>query len=263
VTAHDCFVQANSKSNEGLSAKTLSLLISSTACTAGGYEGDASLFMPVPETDCPVLDDPLEMREPPFAGGCDFDGLKIDADQNIAPGHYCGGLRIEKGAEVIAEAGTYIISGGPLEVKDTASLVGEDVAFYFADDDATFVFKNDAVVELSGPTDGPLAGLLFYENPSAKEGRQFKISSNHVRKLIGTIYLPQGTLRAKVSDEGVIPDPADPLKIIGDASTYTIIVANKIELEGVNLIINADYAASDVPVPAGLGPKSTSVRLSE
>lgn len=263
VTAPDCFVQANSKSNEGLSAKTLSLLISSTACTAGGYEGDASLFMPVPETDCPVLDDPLEMREPPFAGGCDFDGLKIDADQNIAPGHYCGGLRIEKGAEVIAEAGTYIISGGPLEVKDTASLVGEDVAFYFADDDATFVFKNDAVVELSGPTDGPLAGLLFYENPSAKEGRQFKISSNHVRKLIGTIYLPQGTLRAKVSDEGVIPDPADPLKIIGDASTYTIIVANKIELEGVNLIINADYAASDVPVPAGLGPKSTSVRLSE
>ena len=81
------------------------------------------------------------------------------------------------------------------------------------------------------------------------------------RKLIGTIYLPRGIFRAKAVDEGIIPLPRDPLKIIGDASTYTIIVANRIELDGVNLVINADYAASNVPVPAGLGPKSTSVRL--
>ena len=262
VTAPDCFVQANSKNSEGLSARSLSLLVSSSACTSGGYEGDSSVFLPVPETDCPVLDDPLAMREPPPVGGCDFDGVKIDADQNIAPGHYCGGLKIEKEAEVVAERGTYIISGGPLEVTDSASLTGDDVAFYFADDDATFVFKKEAVVELSGPTEGPLAGLLFYENPSAKKDRQYKISSNSVRKLIGTIYLPRGIFRAKVSDEGIIPLPTDPLRIIGEASTYTIIVANKIELEGVNLVINADYAASDVPVPPGLGPKSTSVRLS-
>lgn len=161
VTAPDCFVQANSKNSEGLSARSLSLLVSSSACTSGGYEGDSSVFLPVPETDCPVLDDPLAMREPPLVGGCDFDGVKIDADQNIAPGHYCGGLKIEKEAEVVAERGTYIISGGPLEVTDSASLTGDDVAFYFADDDATFVFKKEAVVELSGPTEGPLAGLLF------------------------------------------------------------------------------------------------------
>jgi len=263
VTAPDCFVQANSKNSEGLSARSLSFLISSTACTAGGYEGDASLFMPVPETDCPLLEDPLEMREAPVVGGCDFDGVKIDADQSIAPGHYCGGLTISKEAEVIADAGTYIISGGPLEVKDSASLVGDDVAFYFADDGATFDFKNNAIVELSGPTEGPLAGILFYENPSAKKGRKFKISSNSVRKLIGTIYLPRGSFRAKVSDEEVLPLPEDAVRVIGEASTYTIIVASTIELEGVNLVINADYDASDVPVPPGLGPKSTSVRLSE
>jgi hypothetical protein len=53
------------------------------------------------------------------------------------------------------------------------------------------------------------------------------------------------------------------VKVVGNASTYTIIVADKIELEKVNLVINADYAASDVPVPPGLGPKSTAVRLSK
>jgi hypothetical protein len=263
VTAPDCFVQSNSKNSEGLSARTLSLLISSTACTSGGYEGDIALFSPLPETDCPVLDDPLEMRQAPMVGGCDFDGVEIDASQSIAPGHYCGGLRVKGDAEVTAEPGIYIISGGPLAVQDTASFMGEDVAFYFADDDATFDFKNKAAVELSGPTAGPLAGILFYENHSATAGRNFRITSDSVRKLIGTIYLPRGIFRASAIDEGILPLPTDPLKIIGDASTYTIIVANKIELDGVNLIINADYAASDVPVPPGLGPKSTSVRLSK
>jgi len=263
VTAPDCFVQSNSTSSEGLSLRKLSLLLSSSTCTSGGYEGDIALFAPSPETDCPALDDPLEMREAPAVPGCDFDGVKIDASQNISPGHYCGGLRIRGDAEVIAEPGIYIISGGPLEVKGSASFSGEEVAFYFADDNATFEFKNKAVVELSGPTKGPLAGILFYENPSAKAGRNFRISSDSVRKLIGTIYLPRGRFRASATDEDVLPLPGDPLKIIGDASTYTIIVANTIELDGVNLVINADYAASDVPVPPGLGPKSTSVRLSK
>lgn len=263
VTAPNCFVQSNSKNSEGLSARTLSLLISSTTCTSGGYEGSIAVYLPLPETDCPVLDDPLAMREAPAVGGCDFDGLQIKDSQNIAPGHYCGGLKIEGDAKVIAEPGVYIISEGPLEVKDSASLLGEDVAFYFADDDATFQFKNSAVVELSGPTEGPLAGILFFENPLAKEGRQFRISSDSVKKLIGTIYLPKGIFRARASDEGILPLPGNPLKIIGAASAYTIIVANKIELDGVNLMINANYAASDVPVPAGLGPKSTSVRLSK
>ncbi len=68
VTAPDCVVQSNSKDSEGLSARHLSVLISSSACTAGGYEGDLSLFVPPPETDCPKLDDPLEMREPPAVG---------------------------------------------------------------------------------------------------------------------------------------------------------------------------------------------------
>ena len=184
------------------------------------------------------------------------------ATQSISPGHYCNGLEIKDTAEVTAEPGIYIISGGPLRVKDTASLKGEGVAFYFADDDATFEFKNKAVVELSGPTEGPMAGLLFVESASAKSGRDFKISSGSVRKLIGTIYLPKGKFKATGDDDGIVPLPTDPLKVVGNSSTYTIIVANEIELDGVNLVINADYAASDVPVPLGLGPKSTAVRLS-
>jgi hypothetical protein len=261
VTAPDCVAQSNSKHSEGLSARHLSLLSTWTTCSSGGYEGEVSFFDPLPETDCPTLEDPLEMREAPVLGGCDFDGVKIDISQTIAPGHYCGGLRIEKSAQVTASPGLYIISGGPLEVKGSSALRGESVGFYFADDDATFIFKNKSVVELSGPTEGPMAGILFFESRSAKAGRKFRISSSSVRKLIGTIYLPRGVFEANAKLDDILPLPGDPLKVVGQASTYTIIVASKVELDGVNLVINADYAASDVPVPSGLGPKSTSVRL--
>jgi hypothetical protein len=39
-------------------------------------------------------------------------------------------------------------------------------------------FKDKAVVELSAPKDGPMAGLLFYENPAAPPDRNFEISSD-------------------------------------------------------------------------------------
>jgi hypothetical protein len=264
VTAPDCATQANSKHEKGLRAKAPSLLVSSYTCSAGGYEGLGSAFLPLPETDCPVLDDPLAMRDPPSVGGCDETDMEIkEGSHTIQPGHYCGGLKIEKKAQVTAAPGIYVISGGKLEVKGHASLKGEYVSFYFADNDAKFEFKDEAVVELTAPNDGPLAGILFFEDRGAKAGRDFRISSDSVRKLIGTIYLPRGIFKASATEPDELPVPGAPLEIIAAASTYTVIVANVIELNGVNLVINADYGASDVPVPAGLGPNSAQVQLSE
>jgi hypothetical protein len=264
VTAPDCAVQSNSDHKKGLSGKHLTILVSSYTCTSGGYEGPGSVFLPLPETDCPVIDDPLEDREPPAVGSCDFTDIEFkDGFHHIQPGHYCGGLEIKDDAQVTAEPGTYVISGDKLKVEKNASLRGEGVSFYFAGEDATFEFKDEALVELSAATDGPLAGMLFFEDRAVKKERDFKISSDSVKKLIGTIYLPRGVFKASANDEDILPPPGAPLEIIGAASTYTIIVANMIELDGVNLVINSDYGASEVPVPAGVGPNSSTVRLSK
>jgi Flp pilus assembly protein TadG len=254
VTAPACGVQSNSSDPHGLVSKDSSILTSAAACTSGGYEGS---FVPTPQTDCPTLPDPLELRAPPAVGGCDFLDFRSEKTaDSIRPGHYCGGLKIEKNANVVAEPGIYIISGGKFEVGNDAILTGEYVSFYFADDEATLDFKDKAEVELSAPKDGPMAGILFFEDRAAKQGRNFEISSGSVRKLLGTIYLPKGVFKG--DDKG----KEGPAEAIGEASAYTIIVANRIDLKGVNLVINADYASSDIPVPAGIGPNSTEVRLS-
>ena len=95
-----------------------------------------------------------------------------------------------------------------------------------------------------------MAGILFYEDRSAPAGRFFEVSSNAARKLLGTIYLPKGTFKSAGTGN------------IADASAYTIIIANRLMLLGANLVINADYTSSDVPVPEGVGPNSSQVRLS-
>lgn len=45
-------------------------------------------------------------------------------------------------------------------------------------------------------------------------------------------------------------------------SDWTVIVAKNLRLSGnPNLVMNANYAASDVDVPAGVGPQGGSARL--
>jgi len=251
VTALDCAIQSNSTDADGMRASATSVFLSAFICSSGGYDGLPTSFLPLPQTDCPIIDDPLDLRAPPPVGGCDFLDFRVDdGDDTIGPGTYCGGLEIVGDADVAAEPGIYLITGGPLKVSNDAKLRGEHVAFYFDDDAAIIDITDRAVIELSAPQEGSMAGILFFENPAAPEGRDFKISSNAARKLLGTIYLPKGTFKGGAGG------------LIGSLSAYTIIVANRIDLDGAQLVINADYAASDIPVPLGLGPNSTSVRLS-
>jgi hypothetical protein len=274
ITAPECAIQSNSKDPQGLTAGLLSTLVSSYTCTSGGYDGALTSFVPQPETDCPVLEDPLAERAPPKVGGCDY--LDFVSDMGVVtiePGHYCGGLKVVNQADVVAAPGVYVISGGKLEVANNARLHGERVSFYFADDAATLRFKDRADVELSAPTDGPMAGILMFENPSATQGRNFEIASDSVRELLGTIYLPRGVFKGDgtaivsavqnvVGGIAATAGLGTGLPTIGEASAYTVIVANRLDLDGVNLVINADYAATDVPVPDGVGPLSGKVRLS-
>ncbi len=254
MEAPECAVQSNSISPLGLSASRGSSLTAQFSCSAGGFNGndddDEGAFEPDPETDCPVLEDPLALRDEPTVGGCDYHKSHFNKGTvSISPGTYCGGIKITGKTTVTAEPGVYIITGGDLRVSNNSSLQGEDVSFFFTDD-AVINFKDKALIELSAPKDGPMAGILFFETRTAPPNRNFEISSDAARKLLGTIYLSQGVFKGGGKGR------------IADASDYTIIIARRIDVEGSQLIINADYAGSDVPVPDGLGPKSRKVRLS-
>ena len=69
--------------------------------------------------------------------------------------------------------------------------------------------------------------------------------------LTGTIYLSRGQLLV------------DPNNAVAEDLAYTAIIANRLELtEGPELVLNSDYGATDVPVPAGI-QSTAQVVLSE
>jgi Flp pilus assembly protein TadG len=242
LQANGCAVYSNSTSAQGVSVDPLASLKASLICSAGGTFGLLSTMSPAPTSDCPAIADPLSKRMPPTVGACDHNKLKLkNVTETLLPGVYCGGLEISGSSNVTFSPGIYVIKDGKFRITNKAVATGNNVAFYLVGKASIIDFTGKTTISFSGAEDGAMAGLLFFEERSAPLGRKHRINSADARELTGTIYLPRGTLQV------------DPNASVASDSAYTAIVANKLELtEGPTLVLNADYGATDVPVPDGI-----------
>ena len=245
LTGNNCGVFANSTGSSGLKVGSGAVLTSTINCSAGGVSVSGSVT-PAAITDCPPVENPLVNRTPVTVGGCDFNGVILDSvSRTINPGVYCGGLTIKGTAKITFNPGIYVIRDGGLSVSGQADVSGTGVGFYITGAATNTIFTANTHVSLKAPVDGPMAGLLFFEDPKLKVKLKHKISSDDARVLLGTIYFPVG---------GLVVDAKQP---VADKSAYTAIVAQSLELNsGPNLILNSDYQATDVPVPAGIAGSS-------
>ena len=253
VTATECAVYSNATSASGIDAGDMSQLAAELICSAGGTYGGSSNFSPEPLTDCPAIEDPLSDRPAPYYSGCDYTDFLVASDDDevtrLYPGVYCGGIEI-KDSRVEFRPGTYIIKDGPLKVVANAQVWGEHVGFYLTGDGAVYSFGSQSDVDFTAPRDGPLAGILFFEDRDAPEGRRHVISSKRADNLLGTIYLSRGVFVVSTTNK------------VAQDSAYTAVIANRIELsKKPNLYLNANYGATDIPVPNGIGPVGGNVYL--
>lgn len=167
--------------------------------------------------------------------------------RTLNPGVYCADITISGNAQVRLRAGEFWFVNSHLLVKEDARLEGDDAVLLFGNS-STFKFDDRALVRLSGRRSGLLAGFVM---ASVRSNTQdFIITSENVESLLGVIYVPNGRLiidgRAQVARE----------------SAWTVIVAQSIELKGnPTLFVNANYSASNVPVPDGVGPTRSGTRL--
>jgi hypothetical protein len=282
LDAPKCSIMSNSTSKNGITATYNAKLSADIICSVGGYSGSLTNFNPEPITDCPSMEDPLSKRLAPSIGVCDEYDLELgdqltsisdtmDALTRVAsdstsvdgtytdykryylqPGVYCGGIKIYSNADVYLSPGIYIIKDGALEVDLGSRLTGENVGFYLAGDLSTFRFGIESVIKLTAPKSGLMSGLLFFEDRNAPIGRVHSILSSNARTLIGTFYLPRGILEVAS------------LKPVADQSAYTAIVARQLRLHGTpTLVLNANYNATDIPTPEGVGPTGGQVFLRE
>lgn len=266
ITADSCAIYSNSSSKSSIWVASTAEVAADLICVAGGYQGPANDAEHSTIEDCTPIKDPLSMREGPRVEACDFTDTIITSSRALDPGTYCGGLTIDGGTAKLSP-GEYIIIDGPLNVTNNGTIEGEYVGFYLYGPDAKVQFDYDSNVALSAPKDGVMTGLLLYSSPyeatlatnnikfvdrtldrnlrrtdGVKKPDHY-IRSDNARRLVGTIYLPNGKL---------LIDGRSP---IADRSEYTVIIADTFELQdGPNLVLRTDYHLSDIPVPEGVGP---------
>lgn len=252
MTATQCSVYSNSTSASGIDVSQSASIEAELICSAGGAGGGSSNYAPAPTTDCPQLDDPLVSRPAPDYGSCDHDDLVVknkSGATTLYPGVYCGGIKIQHG-DVHFTPGVYVIKDGSLSITANSTVTGEYVGFYLTGDNAVFDFGSNSDIDFTAPKDGPLAGILFFEDRDAPALRRHVIKSKKADNLLGTIYLPRGVFVVETNNK------------VADQSAYTALIANRIELsKKPNLYLNADYGSTDVPVPSGVGPVGGTVVL--
>lgn len=254
LTADKCAVYSNSDAIDGMSATGSSKLSAELACSAGGARNNGNNFVNPAVTNCPRVADPLASRPAPTVSTyCDHTNFALKgkkASTTLLPGTYCGGINLGANVSVTLSKGEYIIKDGPLSLGSNASMYGRGAGFYFTGDGAEFSLLSGSTVDLEAPETGPLAGLLFFQDHSAKEA-DFYLKSNKASVLVGTIYLPNGNFIIDTNSK------------VADASAYTAIVTRTLTLlREPNVVLNSDYGATDVPVPVGIGgPGNNSVRL--
>ncbi len=255
LKAPGCSVYSDSSNGKGLYIQDDATLDAAFICSSGGKEKlGAGTFNPTPQTDCPVIPDPLAARpEPPVPSTCSRTNYVISFGTAILkPGLYCGGLTVKGTAHVRLEPGVYVIKDGDFLVTDFASFTGTNVGFYLTGSDPRLRFERAATVSLTAPKTGPLAGILVFEDRSVSHIVKHEISADNANTLLGTFYIPRGQLDISAN------------RPVADKSAYTIVVADRFTLAaGPTMVLNTDYNSTDVPVPEGVGPNGTKTFLTQ
>ena len=218
--------------------------------TAGG------MISPSPSTGAASIEDPFANLDLDRTDGLAIlctvaellNRVKVSSGvHTVPPGRHCGGIEATGDARVVLSPGEHFFLKGSLVIKENARLEGDDVVLFF-DTASKFDFTDNAMVALDGRKAGPYAGIVM---GSTRENRQdFIISADNVESLLGVLYVPS----ARLIVEGAAEVARD--------SAWTVIVAKQVLLKGSpSLYINANYDASTVPVPDGVGPRAGGTRL--
>jgi hypothetical protein len=165
----------------------------------GGISGGSSITTTqgVRTGITPVADPYASVVLPSFSG-CDKKNFSAKTVVTINPGVYCGGMKLNAGAVVTLNPGIYFLDQGSLSVAGGASMTGNGVTLVFTSSTgnnwANATINGGAVVDLTAPTSGPTAGIVFFGDRRTPVGTAFKLNGGSTQVFGGAIYLSQGAI---------------------------------------------------------------------
>jgi len=215
----DCAIHVQSTSDDAVTTESTSHTKAEEVCLNGKYvRRNNSEVEPTPGLGCTfVTPDPFAQLPPPptSSDGCLFrnkppiNGELLGLIQNAV---YCGGLHITGNSTVVLPPGVYTMRGGKLTVDAGSTLKGEGVTIYLTGSGTVLDFKAGANIELTAPTWGSHAGILFFQDRNF--GGQHNFAAGVNATLDGALYFPKGTLN--ISGNTNVSATSNCLMIVAD-----------------------------------------------
>ena len=240
VNVHSsCGLLVDSSSSSGLTAVGNVRVTAPAIGVVGNYtaSGGAS-FTPTPKIGVIAASDPLAYVQPPTVGSCAHTSLKLSGNTGSAsvpyqlyPGTYCGGITVTGNAWLHFNSGTYVLAGGGMNISANTVMTGTGVTFYNTTGTGGYgpiAMAGNTAANLSAPTSGPLAGILFYQDrsiPSTAAGST--ITGNSTSTFDGAIYFPTTAVNFTGNSS---------------ATGYSIVVADRLVLSG-NSSVGDNYSS--------------------
>jgi len=239
--------------NGGLAMNGSGAINASSIGLAGSYSNNGSGgASPTPVTGMMQVNDPLAYLTPPATTSSPVmanPSINGSNTTTLNPGYYSSGISINGSGTVNFNPGTYTIGGngisingsstihfgsgmymftsGDLTVGGSQTISGSDVTFYFGPSAGSVNGNGSPNFQLSAPTTGSYAGILFYQNPANSNAATFNGSSNS--GLTGALYFPSASLNLNGSQS---------------SSLYSILVAQSINSNGSqNVTMSGNYSS--------------------
>ena len=171
--------------------------------------------------------------------GYDFDPTYVEKN-HLQPGNYCRGIYLS-GHDLILDPGEYHITGGNLSFYQGTKLTGKGVTFILHGE-AQLIIGDGSIIDVAGPTEGPLDGLVFAQNLNDRSiynptypNVESTITSGSALDVLGTIYLPSHKIKFEAGIKGNTHAPA------------TSFIAHQISLaDGADLTVSVDHVAAGI-----------------
>ena len=206
LTASGCGISVNSNNSDGLDVRGTGSRLDggSPIGVRGGYlVTSGGSIGSTPQTGIAAVTDPMAYLTTPTPGPCSppyatigYKVVQPSKDTTLQPGVYCGGIKVGTVIDVTFAPGMYFLMGGGMDLGSAAHIHGVGVTFVnmngpVADggDHKFAIFNlqnNSTVVNFSAMTTGPLAGILFYQDPAA--GLAGHTYVNVVKSGVGTTF---------------------------------------------------------------------------
>ena len=204
-----CDAVSNSVASDSLIVSGSGSLSARCASTVGGAVVSSNVTLAEcekVEQYAPVVPDPYrDVVEPAIPSSCNSNTKNLgnpNTTTTVTPGpaqvsgvpvyRFCGGVTIK--GTVNFEPGLYIISGGDLDANAGAQINGTGVTFFVTSPNR-ITLNGHAQLNLSAPTSGPYAGLLFFASRSGS-GLQHVINGTAGSRTQGAIYAPTTSIEA-------------------------------------------------------------------